>query len=94
MAYDNHESDASAAYRLTFRRKLADLFLNEYSLRRDRGELLYAGRWITPDRKYDFMDELKDEHKHLVRDSILGLILGFASAFVLVLLVRFVLFPS
>jgi hypothetical protein len=94
MAYNNYESDASAAYRQSFRRKLADLFLNEYSVRRDRGELLYAGRWITPDRKYDFMDELKVEHRHLVQDSILGLVVGFLGAVILVVLIKYVLFPS
>jgi hypothetical protein len=93
MPYSEPENEQRAAYRSTFRKKLVDMFLNEYSVRRDRGELLYGGRWITPEEKFDFMDEVKKDHKHLFNDSLLALVFGIIGALILTFLVKIFFFP-
>ncbi len=82
------------SYRNRLRNKLVDLFLEEYSRRRDRGELLYEGKWITPDEKFDFSEEIKKEHKGLFYDSLLLLVIGFIVAYILVRLLTILRFPS
>jgi|GEM_PF-4305017 len=94
MPHNDYESESATSYRNALRKKLVDMFLTDYGLRRDRGELLYAGKWITPEKKYDFMNDLKEDHKHLVQDSVLGLIMGFVGAVILVLLLKLFMFPS
>jgi hypothetical protein len=88
------ERTPQAIYRDGLRRKLTNLFLDEYKLRKERGELLYSGSWITPDNKFEFIEEMKKEHKHLLHDSVLALFSGFVIAFAAVLLIRFILFPN
>jgi hypothetical protein len=94
MTVRGTESSSGEGFRNMFRKKLIDLFLNEYSARRDRGELLYKGRWITPDRKFDFTEELKRDHKQLFFDSLVLLFLGFVGALFLIFLLKLFFFPS
>ena len=81
-------------YRERLRKKLVDLFLKEYSRRRDRGELLYRGKWIKPDEKLDFTEEIKKEHKGLFYVSLLFLDIGCFVAYILIRLLIILEFPS
>lgn len=89
----NTPDSVGDAYQKNIRRKLVDMLLDEYKVRKDRGELLYNGRWISPDKKYDFIEELRKEHKGFLQDSIVLLVLGFVGAYLLILLIRAFFFP-
>lgn len=88
------ERTPQAVYRESLRKKLANLFLDEYKARRERGELLHEGSWITPDDKFEFIENMKREHQRLFHDSILALLFGFVLSFVAVLVIRLLLFPK
>jgi hypothetical protein len=80
-------------YRENLRRKLVRIFAEEYSTRKERGELFFEGRWIRPEEKMDFFDDMKEEHRKLLVDSMLLILAGIAVAPVLVLIIKAFLFP-
>jgi hypothetical protein len=90
----NAHDAMKAGFREEFRRKLANLFLDEYQLRKDRGELLYQGRWISPGDKFEFIEEIRKEHRSLFLDLVILFALGFFGALVLVLIIRGFFFPK
>jgi hypothetical protein len=70
------------------------MFLDEYKLRKDRGELLYEGRWIKPSDKFDFIEETRREHKALFLDLVILLGIGFLLAIIVVAFMRLYFFPT
>ena len=87
------EMDA-VAFREKFRKKLIRLFLQEYTTRKERGELFFEGRWIRPEEKMDFYDDLGREHRKLWYDILLLVVFGFLFAVVLILVIKGFLFPK
>ena len=90
----NTLDDEREKYRSGLRRKLVDMLLNDYKSKRERGELFYEGRWITPDEKLTFIEDIRREHKALLQDSIGLILLGFIAAFILIKLIETFFFPK
>ncbi len=87
-------SEETTAYRKKLRKKLVRLFFEEYRRRKEQGVLFFEGRWITPDEKMDFFEDLRREHRRMWNDSLLLIGIGFVLALILILIMKNFLFPK
>lgn len=85
--------DVKRDFRRRVRSRFLDMLLSEYKARKESGELLYKGRWISQSDKIDFLEELQKEHRALFHDTLVLLGVGFVLAVILIIIIKSYFFP-